>query len=1134
MKKSDIIALQEHWLYNYEKKNLSDFCGENGFSTFLKSVDDDDPLLPTCRPRGKGGVGFLWTKDLDSVIEVVHDGDSRMIVLLLHVQDCPVCMINVYMPCRGLNNSESDFRDTLDQIQEVINKYCHAYRIVLMGDLNASLTREDPSSRDKVLRKFCESQCLSLCDNYPSVNTFIHPNGKSKSQIDYILCMGDPGDSLVNNVQVYQDPLNTSTHLPVRCLMPPVTSRISEGPPVRVVNKKVLWTKLDKSKYQSILASKLDPSCVAELSLGELEFYLQEFCSTMVDAALDSAPRVKPGKKKRLWTLELQKAASDGKKAHFQWKQAGKPGPEHPLSVQKRVTKKQLRTLQRQQQSEYRSSIYNNIMEAHTSDRKLFYSLVNRQRKEGSTSLGRLVVDDVHLTTSEAIRQGWATYFQNLATPKEKDNYNIEYKQQVDLDFELICDICSKLQSCTPLVSQTEVEQIIKSLKNNKAMDGCGVSAEHLKYGGSTVVEFVTCVLNEIFRLGRVPEMFKLGFITPIYKKHGKPIHDPNSYRRITITSLIGKVLEKYILQTAFAEIERKQNPLQKGFTKGTSATTAALMFTEALAEAKDTKTTLYAACIDASKAFDVVWHHSMLRKLFSMGLTPASWNILKDSYTGMSSVVNWGGELSKPFVEQQGVRQGGIISPSAYKMFLNPLLDLYSSNSLGLQIGNVYLGSPACADDLLFLAKTATELQEMIFVQEFYANAERYDVSDTKTKVFIANSVVSNETWNENSTFVLNGRKVEVVEECVHLGITRDSKSRSGHAKTIDERIQSARRCAYSLMGAGLHGQNGVNPLVSFTMWNVFILPCLLYGLDVLTLVKSDIAKITQFHKKFLKQIMHLPDRTADAAVYMLSGQIPVEGEIHKRTLGALGGILRSDSVERRLAERQIHVKDGKSKSWFVYVNKVLEQYGLPSTLDLLDAGYAKAQWKSLYEQAVNEYWSDKILEEAMGKTSMRFMNVQNYPIGLAHLVWRDAGYDIMSVQRAGWKARLMSGTYMLQATRARFNQFEVDPTCLLCFKEPENIEHFLLRCESLNKIRQPFLDKIYKLIQNSLGVAKLNDFKINDTEFTAILLDCTVLIDPNSVLLLEAFLHEMETFSRGLCYALHMKRTSLLSQSN
>ena len=103
-------------------------------------------------------------------------------------------------------------------------------------------------------------------------------------------------------------------------------------------------------------------------------------------------------------------------------------------------------------------------------------------------------------------------------------------------------------------------------------------------------MEFVTGVLNAIFQLGKVPEMFKLGYTTPIYKKHGKPIHDPNSHRRIIITSLIGKILEKYILQTAIAEIENGQNPPQKAFTKDTSATMAALMFTEAIAEACDTR----------------------------------------------------------------------------------------------------------------------------------------------------------------------------------------------------------------------------------------------------------------------------------------------------------------------------------------------------------------------------------------------------------------------------------------------------------------------------------------------------------------------------------------------------------------
>ena len=76
------------------------------------------------------------------------------------------------------------------------------------------------------------------------------------------------------------------------------------------------------------------------------------------------------------------------------------------------------------------------------------------------------------------------------------------------------------------------------------------------------------------------------------------------------------------------------------------------------------------------------------------------------------------------------------------------------------------------------------------------------------------------------------NGNDIEVVEECTHPGIQRDSKSRSGHTRTVDERIQSSRRCAYSLMGAGLHGQNGVNPVVSLSVWNVYVLPCLLVGL--------------------------------------------------------------------------------------------------------------------------------------------------------------------------------------------------------------------------------------------------------------------------------------------------------------
>ena len=49
------------------------------------------------------------------------------------------------------------------------------------------------------------------------------------------------------------------------------------------------------------------------------------------------------------------------------------------------------------------------------------------------------------------------------------------------------------------------------------------------------------------------------------------------------------------------------------------------------------------------------------------------------------------------------------------------------------------------------------------------------------------------------------------------------------------------------------------------------------------------------------------------------------------------------------------------------------------------------------------------------------------------------------MAIKKAGIKARLMIGTYVLQSNRAKFNQYKVDPTCTLCGDEPEDQEHFL-----------------------------------------------------------------------------------------
>ncbi|KAK3089402.1 hypothetical protein FSP39_003368 [Pinctada imbricata] len=325
---------------------------------------------------------------------------------------------------------------------------------------------------------------------------------------------------------------------------------------------------------------------------------------------------------------------------------------------------------------------------------------------------------------------------------------------------------------------------------------------------------------------------------------------------------------------------------------KNTSPVYAGLILTEALAEAMDTKQTLYAGFLDASKAFDVVRHDSMLRKLYIQGLEGTDWLLLKNWYTGMRSKVKWGGGYSSAFLESQGVRQGGIWSPTAYKMFINPALDLYETYHLGFKIGSVHLGSPTCADDELLLHVSTKYIctannYELWLTYKKHANRERYTLSEAKSKVMVFNKMAR--TKEDSGYIELNNKELEIVDSYTHIGIERHSKVKAGDKG--EAAVMIARKTTYSLMGAGFHGYNGVNPKVSIKMWAMYVKPRMLYGLESHILKRKDIDAINHYHKKIIKQLMHLPQRTADAAVYILAGDIPIEGNLHIKILGQLAG---------------------------------------------------------------------------------------------------------------------------------------------------------------------------------------------------------------------------------------------------
>ena len=95
--------------------------------------------------------------------------------------------------------------------------------------------------------------------------------------------------------------------------------------------------------------------------------------------------------------------------------------------------------------------------------------------------------------------------------------------------------------------------------------------------------------------------------------------------------------------------------------------------------------------------------------------------------------------------------------------------------------------------------------------------------------------------------------------------------------------------------MGAGLHGKNGLNPTTCLHLLQVYVIPVLTYGLEILLLSRTELQTLEIFYRKILKQILSIPTNTADPAVYILAGAIPIENRIHKLALGMYSNICRT-----------------------------------------------------------------------------------------------------------------------------------------------------------------------------------------------------------------------------------------------
>ncbi|VDI24965.1 Hypothetical predicted protein [Mytilus galloprovincialis] len=584
--------LQEHWLHSRDKYRIHDDF--NLFNSYTKCFDDDKFDIPIQRSRGHAGVSIMYRKTLQTIIKEIPDGGNRIIGVLIKLAK-PILLLCVYLPTRGNGYSRDDYQAILDELSEIIQKYNDSYTIILGGDMNASFHRNSSNTRDIDFKLFANEHNLSLPKLCKEQDTFFHFNGKDSSQIDYFILNTD----IVTSYNVLTRELcNTSTHDPITITVPMEKSIDESTNSDNKCVRKIDWNKIDTNEYERKLSHKLD-SELQNLDLESLDNFIDNLCEIVTDTARELVPSKQNSgsrtrRKGRVWPPHIVDIIRKEKHCFWKWKQAGQPkSKDNKYFNELKQTKKDLRSAQRQLEASKRQDNLINIMELRETDQKQFYKLIKRQRDHNYISTSVLRYNDKIFSDSIAICETWADYFQELSTPFDNEFFDNSYKQLVEDDVKILQDLFNTNKEPLEFLSEDDVGKCIMSFKNGKAADEQGITIEHLKYGGQPVIKIIVKLVNFIFQHINLPSNLKSGICYPVFKNGGKPREMPNSYRKITVTSTIGKVVEKLHLSKNVNIIKDKQSRLQKGFTVGECPSVAALILTELKAEAKKLKKTI-------------------------------------------------------------------------------------------------------------------------------------------------------------------------------------------------------------------------------------------------------------------------------------------------------------------------------------------------------------------------------------------------------------------------------------------------------------------------------------------------------------------------------------------------------------
>ena len=734
----DIICMQETFLSNQDLSCLNVIHKDyQGIGT--STVDTRDGLV---KGHPSGGVAILYRTKQAKCITPLYFNLDWVIGICINNDNNKHIVLCVYMKTAsgGHGDNREIFQGQLEELKMIIDDL-DTTSVTIIGDWNADVLNPT-HPHGPLLKQFSGENGLVISSEMMlPTNSFTFISEMNPGQVSWLdHCVStQDGHNIINSIQIDYK-LSCRDHIPLI-----LTLGLGKLPTVEdevnCVFPKINWdnccpVKLREFSLMSeVFLSRIHiPNEVFECNnincnlvdhISKLKILYDSICNSLVETS-NAVFGVKKSKNfdcRPGFNEHVKELHEIARKRFLAWKDADKPRDTNnpffrEMTVSRAKFKLALRFIKRFENKLRQDAIADAMCEESEGN---FWKEIKKQSPNNIP----LPTSIENATGKKEVASMWMEHFKELLNCVKKEA-NSSSPIQLEADPRVT-------------VSPDEIEHSINKLASGKSCGLDGVYAEHLKYSSNVYKILIAKCFSSFLSHGYLPDSFMSVVLVPIIKDKSGKINSKDNYRPIAIASTLSKLLEKILL-------ERLSNYLftsshQFGFKPKHSTDACIYVLKEAVDFYVGQQSSVYLCFLDATKAFDRVNHDILFDKLKKRGVPEYMIRILTFWYSNQKMMVRWGNIMSESFNVSNGVRQGGILSPYLFNVYMDDLSLRLKKHYAGCKIANNIINHLFYADDLVLLCPSHRGLQELLETCEKFASEHDIIFNTKKSVVMIRRS---------------------------------------------------------------------------------------------------------------------------------------------------------------------------------------------------------------------------------------------------------------------------------------------------------------------------------------------------------------------------------------------------------